>query len=157
MTANIESASQDQRPWVWISAPGPFTIKVGEEISLNISIINYGKTPAKARMLTGLSIDWEIDSKSIKAMQQITLPAFDVILAPGEVTKPIYTTAIRKGKPLDQEEYNRIISGGLFIVAAGRIGYTDLRGNAYESAFCVYRISATAVANCPAPELNYMK
>lgn len=145
-----------QRPWVWVRMPDKFNLKVDEQITLDIQFVNYGKIPAISKTNVFLYHSQFPDTQTVRNGQQSPPPPFSVIVAPGEVTKPLFTTAISRDK-LSKKDYDTILAGGATVIAAGRIVYTDLQGNQYESAFCVHRLETGAVANCPASELNYMK
>jgi hypothetical protein len=150
------SFAKDQRPWVWIATPELFHVEVGDLVMLNVQFINYGKTPAIARTSVFLYAETNLNPNTIKTLQQNQMPPYTMIIAPGQVPKPTFTTATSSEK-LQKKDYDLIMSNNGMLVVGGRIEYTDLQGNPYESVFCVTRLATGAIANCPGPELNYMK
>jgi hypothetical protein len=150
-----ENFINDQRPWVWVEFPAPFHLKVGDLATLNVQFFNYGKTPAIAKHVVFLFAAIAPTPQIIKNFQQFPVSPYSDIIPPGG-TKFTWSTASGH-EVVDQKMYDMIMSGKATVIAGGRIIYTDLGGNTYDSAFCYMPQNSGAIVNCPAPELNYMK
>ena len=150
-----ESFAKDQRPWIWIETPQLFDLKVGQPPMLNIVFVNYGKSPAIAKTFVTLTIRANPDPREVKALQEYPISSYSVIIGPNQ-PKGIFSTAYNE-QPLTQPTYNAITKGWVHVIIVGRVVYTDLIGNGYESWFCLDRLPNGAISFCPAPELNGMK
>jgi hypothetical protein len=154
LTAAHNNFVKDQRPWVWIETPEPFHFKVGEAPSLNIQVVDYGKTPAIVRLIVFLQLANTLDAETIRAVQQHGLGQ-TIIIAPGQ--KHLTFTTAYSSTPLVKHDYDLIASGQAHLIAGGRVAYTDLTGQKYESWFCVERLPNGSIGYCAAPELNGLK
>jgi hypothetical protein len=169
----------DQRPYVWTNNVAPeITIQAGQRMWANISLINYGKSPAlKARMVgkifTGNAAKEQADQWfASHDNKPISADDSEVVIPPGiPGTRPTPDTTIGPtdpGKPksetmgfggggfitlygddiLSEPDVNYILNNDESAYIVARIQYFDAFGNYYWSNICYSRYVDTAIPSC---------
>jgi hypothetical protein len=142
----------DQRPYVWISEPGPFLRvphgpgNTSDKLAFQLKLTNYGKSPAihcqmDARIAIGENAWKTIVWKSLDADKGSILP-------PGKVD---FNDAF-SDQPVSEEFFRQVISPGIMkpIQVLGHIQYFGTDGTPYSSDFCFGRtIDPPTVSYCP--------
>lgn len=144
--------SISERPYIWLAETNGDAIRVvsGEIAKWDISITNYGKSPAtallhRAQVFFGQDMDSKIPkdffSKEIHAVNDQTV---GVVIAPGEKR---FTTAISESVLTDADvEFIKDTDAGIVVI--GYYEYFDLNGTEYRSEICKFRFKTGAISDC---------
>lgn len=142
----------DQRPYVWVSEPGPFlraphsTGNTSDKLAFQFKFTNYGKSPA---------IHYQVDARIAigeNAWEKIVWKSLDAdkgsILPPGKVD----VNEALSDQAVSEEFFKQVNSPGIMepIEVLGHIQYFGTDGTPYSSDFCFGRTPGPPmVYNCP--------
>lgn len=147
MQKTVDNFREAQRPYLWVSGTGEMgVVPNGEhtgQFNWNISIKNFGKTPAvDARF----DIFLEVGKDAYKKVRKLTSPvARKGVILPPDVIHYITGYSVTKPTKAEIDEFLSIEKG---VVVYGRIDYTDSYGVPYWSLFCESRAFNGPIEEC---------
>lgn len=155
MSNSRSQFQQDQRPYL-IYGITPNTLVAGRPISVNISLGNYGKSPAvkvKGRGAIFLGVD---AMKQADQWFELEAPKplptnVGTIVSPGTSAtseKPQFST-LTSSNVVSQQELDFLTNFDFSIVIVSRHEYFDIAGNRYWTDSCYSYLMTGAIPNCP--------
>jgi hypothetical protein len=152
-----DNFASDQRPYVWQSGVEPIHYDISERITINISLADYGKTPALQLINKGTvffgpraldqAYEW-FDGLANEKFRQERGKSVTVI-PPGAVPEKAKTfTTIFSGRVVTADDLTYINTHDLSIVGVFRAQYEDMSGKTYHSDICLFRFQSGAIGNC---------
>jgi len=128
LDATIAASRLDQRAWVGIKSIDMTPMQAGKPVSVEVHIINSGKTFAIDLKYPGLlqaSLtplqDADMTERGSRPFQQNVIPVLGVLFPNNDVSMPIESAV-----PITQSMIDGIMSGKVLIYIMGEIFYNDV-------------------------------
>jgi hypothetical protein len=136
MGGQLDEMRKDARPWISISFSTNGNLQANTQISSMLSIVNKGKTPARA-IRADVAIDVVKNGEEPKLDYPLPHGRFTTgLIFPGDP----YSTPI-EGNLVTQPEFNDFQNGKLFFVAYANVSYKDFFGIEHWTKYCTAIVS----------------
>jgi hypothetical protein len=139
MGGQLDEMRKDQRPWVSVSFSYNVDLHANTPISVILSIVNKGKTPARA-IKGDVAIDLVKNGEEPQLNYPLPHARFTTgLIFPGDP----YNMPI-EGNVVTQREFDDSQNGRLFFVAYANVSYKDFFGIEHWTKYCTAIVSKTA-------------